>query len=248
VALVLPADAQVFLGRLTHLDPDALVRLRPGFSVPEGIGAERSRSPAPEGIGAERSRSPAPEGIGAESTARVVLWARLPWRVLVTREVADGSAPGDVTVGAAALLKAGGALPPARDAEWRWPLPPHAGTVLEEIPARRVREVAAAAAGTLREVTATGLAGRSVGVRVLREALLDHVPIVVETAAGRFEVPQRLVQAVVRMGFLGETEEPVRVRRAERWVGLAARYGSAWLPPPPGALTMRPGRPAGGPA
>jgi hypothetical protein len=216
VALVLPADAQVFLGRLTHLDPDALVRLRPGFSAPGG-------------------------------TARVVLWAQLPWRVLVTREVA-GTAPGDVTVGAAALMRAAGDLPPARDAEWRWPLPPHPGTVVEEIPAPRLREVAAAAAGTLREVTATGLAGRPVGVRMLREALLDHVAIVVETGAGRFEVPQRLVQAVVRMGFLGATEEPagepVRVRRAYRWVGLAARYGTAWLPPPPGPLTVRPAPPA----
>jgi hypothetical protein len=201
VALVPPADAQVFLGRLTHLDGEAVVRLRP------------------------------------VSADRTVLWARLPWRVLVTREVAM-AVPSDVTVGAAALL-AGRPTSP-RDPDWRWQLPPSPGDVLEEIPAQRLREVAAAAAGTLREVTETGLDGRPVGVRVLREALLDHVAIVVEADAGRFDVPQRLVQAVVRMGFLGAGESPVRVLRSDRWVGLAARYGTAWLPPPPGPLTVRP--------
>src|SRR5690606_19974914 len=68
--LALPADARVFLGRLTHLDPGALVRLRP-----------------------------AGEG-------RTALWARLPWRVLVTREVV-GSPPADATFIAADLLAAG---------------------------------------------------------------------------------------------------------------------------------------------
>jgi hypothetical protein len=215
VAPVPPADAQVFLGRLTHLDPDAVVRLRPA---------------APD---------------------RTALWARLPWRALVTREVAM-AVPSDVTVGAAALL-AGDPVSP-RDPDWRWQLPPSPGDVLEEIPAQRLREVAAAAAGTLREVTETGLDGRAVGVRVLREALLDHVAIVVETDAGRFDVPQRLIQAVARMGFLGSAESLVRVLRADpggggarrsragggRWVGLAAQYGTAWLPPPPGPLTVRP--------
>lgn len=214
-----PPDARVFLGRLTHLDPAAVVRLRP-------IDGDRA-----------------------------ALWARLPWGVLVTREVA-AAAPGDVTVSAAELLAttSGQAqLPPRRDADWRWPLPPHPGTVLEEVPARTLRSVAVAAAGTLQEVAAEGLAGRRVGSRVLREALLDHVAIVVEVAAagedsgevpGRVEVPQRLVQAVVQMGFLGRTgaalAAPVRVRRAERWVGLAARYGTAWLPPAGGPLTLRP--------
>ena len=42
---------------------------------------------------------------------------------------------------------------------------------------------------------------------------------------------KRLVQAVVRMGFLGQAGDTgaVRVLRAGRWVGLAAAYGTAWL-------------------
>lgn len=213
----LPPDARTFLGRLTHLDPGALVRLRP---------------------------------MGSDRTA---LWARLPWGVLVTRDV-DLTVTDDVTVGAAALLAGADQspprhdplpprrdpLPPRRDAEWRWPLPPHAGSVVEEIPAARLRELINAAAGTLREVSVTGLSGRAVGARRLREALLDHVPIVVETDAGRWEVPQRLVQGVARMGFLGREHAPVRVRLTNSWVGLAARYGTAWLPPPAGPLTIRP--------
>jgi hypothetical protein len=205
-----PADARVFLGRLTRLDPDAVVRLRPA---------------------------------GPDRTA---LWARLPWGVLVTREVAGATAD-DITVHAGELLAAAaGELPARRDRDWRWSLPPHPGEVREEIPARRVAEVAAAAARTLREVAETGLAGQPVGSRVLRETLLDHVAIVVDPGtgpAGKLEVPQRLVQGVVRMGFLGRVTDAtsrVRVRRADRWLALAARYGTGWLPPPAGLLTVRP--------
>lgn len=212
--LALPADARVFLGRLTHLDPGALVRLRP-----------------------------AGEG-------RTALWARLPWRVLVTREVV-GSPPADATFIAADLLAAGAEpepgvpaaavpAPARRDALWRWPLPPRQRTREEDIPAREIQAVADAAAGTLRQASQGGL-GRPVGTRILREALLDHIPVVVVNADGdRIEVPQRLVQAVVRMGFLGPADAVVSVCRAGRWVGLAARYGDAWLPPVGGPLGVRP--------
>jgi len=220
--LPLPADARVFLGRLIHLDPHALVRLRPT--------GER----------------------------RTALWARLPWRALVTREVA-GTVTEDATFRAAELLAAvaeptGGApgaaapaatvpaapAPQRRDAGWRWPLPPARYTREEDIPADRIRAVAAAAAGTLRQVSHGGLGGRPVGARMLREALLDHIPVTVINADGeRIEVPQRLVQAVVRMGFLGPADTVVSVRRAGRWVGLAAHYGDAWLPPAGGPLGIR---------
>jgi hypothetical protein len=217
------ADAMAFLGRLTRLHPAALVRLR-------------------------------------SDAGRTTLWARLPWAALVSRTVA-GAGPGDATVSAAKLLAelsaGGGALPARLDAAWRWPLPPSAGRTVETIAAGDVRRIAAAAADTLRSAAAEGVGGRAVGQRALRDALLDHVAIVVAaagggagepSAGGSVEVSQRLVQAVVRMGFLGAPDaerEPriaegerraaeggprVQVRLAGRWVGLAAPYGVAWLP------------------
>jgi hypothetical protein len=168
---------------------------------------------------------------------RTALWARLPWDVLVTREVA-GRGPDDATVSASELLAvlANGddRLPTLRDARWRWPLPPAAGETVESVAAAELARLAAAAAGTLREVSATGLAGRSVGQRAVRDALLDHVALVVTPPDGGdpVEVSQRLVQAVSRMGFLGPEGADVpdaRVRRAGRWVGLSAPYGVAWL-------------------
>ncbi|MEU5724383.1 hypothetical protein [Micromonospora sp. NPDC047738] len=191
------ADAGAFLARLVRLDPATLVRLRP---VP---------------------------GVG-----RTALWARLPWGVLVVRTV-TGTAPGDVTVAAGELLaelSAGGAaLPRRRDDGWRWPLPPPASRAVESLPAEDVRRIAAAAAGTLREAARHGVAGRAVGQRALRDALLDHVAVVVtpdDAPDAPVEVPQRLVQGLVRMGFVGTGD--IRVRVAGRWVGLVGPYGAAW--------------------
>ncbi|MBE1484523.1 hypothetical protein H4W31_000161 [Plantactinospora soyae] len=211
-------DAGAFLARLTRLDPAAVVRLRSGATA----GA-------------------------AGGTGRTVLWARLPWSVLVNRVVA-GDGPGDATVSAAELLgelaRGGTALPPRRDTDWRWPVPGAVGTVVETIAADELRRIAVAAAGTLRSAAADGVGGRAVGQRALRDALLDHVAVVVTPAAspgaevpgtsvdGRIEISQRLVQAIVRMGFLGSpgsTErDAVQVRIMGRWVGLAAPFGAAW--------------------
>ncbi|NES28981.1 hypothetical protein GCE86_19500 [Micromonospora terminaliae] len=191
------ADAGAFLARLVRLDPATLVRLRP---VPGG--------------------------------GRTALWARLPWDVLVVRTV-PGTAPGDVTVAAGELLaelSAGGdALPRRRDDGWRWPLPPATSRAVEALPAGEVQRIAAAAAGTLREAATHGVAGRAVGQRALRDALLDHVAVVVtpdDAPDAPVEVPQRLVQGLVRMGFLGAGD--VQVRVAARWVGLVGPYGAAW--------------------
>jgi hypothetical protein len=167
---------------------------------------------------------------------RTALWAQLPWDVLVTREVA-GEGPEDATVSAADLLAvlAGGGdrLPERRDAQWRWPLPPAAGETVESVAGAELSRLAAAAAGTLREVSAGGLGGRQVGQRAVRDALLDHVALVVTPPGGEpVEVSQRLVQAISRMGFLGPEGADVpdtRVRVAGRWVGLSAPYGVAWL-------------------
>jgi hypothetical protein len=145
----------------------------------------------------------------------------------------------DVTVRADALLRslaAGGPLPPGRDADWRWPLPPANLRTVEVLPAAEIVRVSAAAAETIRTASAEGVGGRAVGSRVLRDALLDHVPIVVETDEGeRFHVPQRLVQAVTRMGFVPAApagDRGVEVRAGGPWVGLAAPFGSAWYRPP----------------
>ncbi|GLY96816.1 hypothetical protein [Actinoplanes sp. NBRC 103695] len=169
------------------------------------------------------------------SGPRVALWGHLPWDVLVTREV-DGAVEGDVTVSAAELLAtlsvSSPELPPRRDADWRWPLPAPSGAVVEHVAVSELSRLAVAAAGTLREVTGGGL-GRAVGQRAVRDALLDHVALVVTTADGdSVEIPQRLVQAVSRMGFLGpaDVEGPdARVLVSGRWVGLSAPYGVAWL-------------------
>jgi hypothetical protein len=171
--------------------------------------------------------------------------------VLVSRTV-RGSCGVDVTVLATDLLaeitRSGTALPPARDSGWRWPLPPARSRSAESLPLPEVRRIAAAAAGALRTASVEGVGGRVVGERVLRDALLDHVAVLVTTESGaRVEVSQRLVQGVARMGFLGpsapaddhvvDTDDQVaalgtvEVRLAGRWVSLAAPYGSAWLPP-----------------
>ncbi|MEU4529684.1 hypothetical protein AB0F49_15775 [Micromonospora ureilytica] len=206
------ADAGAFLARLVRLDPVAPVRLRP-----------------------------------AGAPGRVALWARLPWQVLVVRTVAGGSADGaaeDVTVAAAELLaeleRGGAALPTRRDAQWRWPLPPMQSRQVEALPVAELRRIADAAAGTLRTASEQGVAGRAVGQRALRDALLDHVAVLITpdgAPAAPVEVPQRLVQGVVRMGFLGAADgsaageggNAVQVRVAGRWVGLVGPHGAAWL-------------------
>jgi hypothetical protein len=196
------ADAGAFLARLTRLDRSTLVRLRPAAAS------------------------------GAGDEPRTALWARLPWQVLVTRTV-RGPGPGEATVSAADLLaglaEGSEALPARRDTDWRWPLPPDAGRAVERITAEELVRVGRAAAGTLRNATAT----RQVGERMVRDALLDHVAILVTGDEADLEVPQRLVQAVLRMGFIGpstvDTEGQVQVRISGKWTGLAAPYGTAWL-------------------
>jgi hypothetical protein len=167
---------------------------------------------------------------------RTALWARLPWEVLVTREV-SGAGPKDATVSAAELLsvlaKGGDTLPALRDEQWRWPLPPATVVTIESISGAELARLAAAAAGTLREVAAGALGDRAIGQRAVRDALLDHVALTVTPSAGEpVEVSQRLVQAIWRMGFLGPDgvdAGETRIRKAGRWVGLSAPYGVAWL-------------------
>jgi hypothetical protein len=175
---------------------------------------------------------------------------------MVTRWVRASLAE-DVTVRATDLLRAlDGELPPRHDAQWRWPVPRGVEHVVERLPVAEVRRLGAAAESTLRAAVASGVNGRPVGERVLRDALLDHVPVVVITDDGtRYEVPQRLVQAVARMGFLGTAgggtggtggtggaagDVEVRVA-AGGWVGLAGPFGTGWHKPSAG-LDLRPVR------
>jgi hypothetical protein len=184
------SPVHMFLGRLTRLDPDALVRVR-----------------------------------------EAELWARVPWNVLVTRTVAGLSS--NRTVSAAAWLAHGGDDPsglPNLDDQWRTGLPPATGVVVETVPTRILRRVSTAAAETLRETATGGLNGRAVGARAIRDALLDHVPIVVVADAGMSEirVPQRLVQAVARMHFLGSDSDLTEIIAAGPWVGISTGNGGAW--------------------
>jgi hypothetical protein len=167
------------------------------------------------------------------------LWVRLPFAVLVSRSV-RGLSEQDRTVRADELLtslRADAELPAGRDTDWRWPLPPLPGRSVEQVAAAEVVRLSAAAAATVRTASAEGVGGRAVGSRALRDALLDHVPIVVTTDEGeRVAVPQRLVQAVTRMGFVPSPDPDhaavVEVRVAGPWVGLVAPYGNAWYRPP----------------
>ncbi|GAA2354816.1 hypothetical protein [Dactylosporangium salmoneum] len=166
-----------------------------------------------------------PAGEGA-----VTLWSRLPWGVLVCRAL-PATVGSDRTVAAAELLASvDGDLPASRDTDWRWSLPAVPGTTVERIPAADVVRVGEAAARTVRTAAAEGVGGRAVGSRMLRDALLDHVPITVTTDGGAdIPVSQRLVQAVVRMGFTGSgPRDFVDVRISGPWTALACAYGSAW--------------------
>jgi hypothetical protein len=174
-------------------------------------------------------------------------WARLPFGVLVTRPLRAEVAK-DVTLRAAELrdaVEVGGALPAAVDHAWRWSLPPGLGEVVEDLAAVDVRRVAAAAEATARSALAEGVRGRAVGSRRIRDALLDHVPIVVDTGAERVEVPQRLVQALVRMGLLGPGT--VSVRLVGGWKGLSSEFGMVWYRPVGETLALQvaPYRPKG---
>jgi hypothetical protein len=220
------ADTGAFLVRLVRLDPGAVVRLRPAGDAAE-------------------------------------LWARLPFDVLATRRLRL-RVDADVTVSAAGLLAALEAAPPRcadpdgapdprtgpeeellglprRDIDWRWALPPGRGDAVERIPAVELVRVAAAASRALRQAATEGIGGRAVGERVLRDALLDHVAITVTGDGGaRIDIPQRVVQGVVRMGFLGpvasgskatHSDDFVTVRLAMGWTGIDASYGSVWYRP-----------------
>jgi hypothetical protein len=165
--------------------------------------------------------------------ATVALWANLPWRVLATT-VLSGTTQTDRTVSAAALLHILNRPDhplrlDRRDADWRWALPPaNKVRIRDRVAAPDLRQVGAAAAKTLTDVKAGGIRGRAVGARAVRDALLDHVSITVTTDDGELAIGQRLIQGVLRMGFLGNRAPEVVVLTAGAWLGLAGPHGTVW--------------------
>lgn len=194
-------DVGGYLARLLRLDPKGLVRLR-GRSA--GAGGDR-----------------------------ITLWAT-PLGVL-TRGDARASLTGgaDTTVDARALLAAvepvfdagstAVALPAGQDTAWRASLPPESGwRLVDEVPGEVVVDLAEQAASTVRSSPNPTIAG---------EALLDHPVLVVSgdsaTAgepADEVDVPLRVVQAAVRMGFL-TPGDPVRVAVSGNWLAVSTPRG-----------------------
>lgn len=167
------------------------------------------------------------------AVAGAQLWGALPWGVLAVVTVAE-PVEADRTVSVRDLLD-GVARPQARDSEWRVGLPPAAADAVEVIPVSVVRRMAQSAAETLRAALESGVDGRAVGARRLRDALLDHIAVTVTVDRpgsphfGRVvAIPQRMVQALTRMGWAGDPAEHADVLLAGPWVGLATRSGAVW--------------------
>jgi hypothetical protein len=160
----------------------------------------------------------------------VALWAWLNVRALGVR-VVPGTGPEDAVVAASALLDVLGpevVLPPRRDTEWRGPLPGAGFRRLDELPADVVSRLAVAGERTFREAVAAG-AGRSrSGARALTDGVLDHIAGVVTGPDGEAaDLPQRAVQTLSSLGFLGA--DPVAVDVTGAWLRLVGTYGAVYL-------------------
>lgn len=202
-------DAAVFLGRVTALDPGALVRLR------DGGGRVTGYTRLPFGVLVSRTVAGAVEPADVTVAATELLAA--------LDQESDSAAPVRLPVG--------------RDVEWRAPLPPLAGWQrLDEVPADVVRSLVRAGAETLRAVPAG--AATSAGESLLdHEALTVSsdertvaVPLRVLTAVARmgFLGPAG-----------GPGADVVVVSAAGGWVRLAAAYGSAYQQVAGLALSLR---------
>jgi hypothetical protein len=176
------------------------------------------------------------------AAGRVTAFARLPFGVLVSRTVAGGADPADVTVGAGDLLAAldrgerpdDVAWPARRDMDWRAALPPADGWVrLDSVPGVVVLKLVRAGRDALRAVPAGAAAAAG-------ESLLDHESLTVTGAGRTAALPLRVLGSLTRMGFLGDAGEPVVVSVAAGWTRLAGAYGSAYQHTVPGlALSPR---------
>ncbi|THV39440.1 hypothetical protein [Glycomyces buryatensis] len=145
------------------------------------------------------------------------LWATLPIGVLAVRDL--DSALDEGVYRAAGLAQGTGE--PGPEAGWRGKLPLGEWETIETIPAAEIARLDRQAGEALAERR-----GQGTGDRRLRDALLDHVVLRVEHDGKTHHVEFRLIAALMRMGFLGD--DPVRVVRAGRRLGLAATFGTVW--------------------
>ena len=172
-------DAGAFLARLLRLDPRAVVRLRLRLGR-----AGHDRHPRC-GPGCRSGRAGHPRR-------------------------SAGAGPGDAhgrggrPAGGRCATGGAGLPPRARRATGAGRCRRRAGGSVETVPAAELPGSPRPPPAPCATAAAEGVGGRAVGQRVVRDALLDHVAARRDRRAGRaVEVPQRLVQAVVRMGFLG---------------------------------------------
>jgi hypothetical protein len=199
-------DAAVFLGRLTVLDPGALVRLR------DGGGRVTGYARVPFGVLVSRTV------VGVVEPADITVAAAA---------LLDALEP---VPGAGAVVP----LPPGRDVEWRAPLPPLSGWQrLDDVPVDVVRSLVRAGAETLRTVPADAAA--SAGESLLDHAALT-VSSAERTAVVPLRVLTALAKMgfLGTAGGTGGDADLVVVSAAGGWVRLAAAYGSAYHHQAPG--------------
>ncbi len=169
-------------------------------------------------------------------------WAATGFDVLAARVVSGRMRPGDMSVGADALVRAlaaaeqSGYVDPgyAMDSAWRGVLPPATGFVhLEDIPVRVLLDLAQRGVALAREH------GSAQGPPV---SLLDQDVISVDSGGQTVGIPMRCVFALTAMGFLPQStdaaddfspasvaaDEVVRVRVLPTWLRIDARFGSVY--------------------
>lgn len=171
---------------------------------------------------------------------------RTPFDVLAARSVASESAgePLDVTLSAVeAIAWIDGDIPEqptARDAEWRWPVPPESGWQrIDQVPDTVIRQLVRAGALTLKEAAVReGVPGATPRAEV-SDALLDSIVLTVtadETPATA-EVTLRVLSALTRLGFLAR-DSHAAVDRAGRWVRVVGSYGTVYREAAPLGLSV----------
>ncbi|MEV6771837.1 hypothetical protein AB0N05_24750 [Nocardia sp. NPDC051030] len=167
----------------------------------------------------------------------VSAWAATGFEALAVRTVVAELGTDDITVGGDTILSGlhgPGSGEPfhlgyAMDSAWRTALPPESGFVhIDDVPARMLVELAERGAELAQEH------GSSHGPPA---SLLDQTVLTVSGGSEQVEVPMRVVFALAAMDFIphgGEktdsrripADEIVRVRAAQTWLRLDARYGS----------------------